>query len=41
MMTMPDRNEFVGEVVTLIHVPAFLSFHMWRFIHFPWLDSID
>ena len=37
MMTMLDRNEFVGEVLTLIHVPAFLSFHMWRFIHFLWL----
>ena len=36
-----DRNEFVREVLTLIHVRAFFSFHLWLFVHFLWFDSID
>ena len=32
---MLDHNEFVGEVLTLIHVPAFPSFHMCALHPFP------
>ena len=30
-----DRNEFVREVLSLINVRPFPSFHLWRFLSFP------
>ena len=36
-----DRDEFVREVLTLIHVRRFSSFHLWPWFHFPCFNSID
>lgn len=40
-LAMTDDNEFVGEVISLIQVRPFPSFHLWRFIRPRWFDSID
>ena len=31
-----DLSGFVREVLNLIYVRPFSSFHLWRLIHFPW-----
>jgi len=35
------QNDFVREVLALIHVRPFFSFHLWSSIHLLWFDFID